>query len=48
MKRHYISDKVLIRDVMKIGTIDKIIDGDLTPVIEPLIREHHADQLAGE
>ncbi|MEI8054717.1 MAG: peptide chain release factor 1 [bacterium] len=28
--------------------LDKIIDGDLTPVIEPLIREHHADQLAGE
>lgn len=26
--------------------LDKIIDGNLTPVIEPLIREHHADQLA--
>lgn len=26
--------------------LDKIIDGDLTPVIEPLIREYRADQLA--
>lgn len=26
--------------------LDKIINGDLTPVIEPLAREHHADQLA--
>ena len=27
--------------------LDKIMEGDLTPVIEPLIREHRADQLAG-
>ncbi|HBS51450.1 MAG TPA: peptide chain release factor 1, partial [Coxiellaceae bacterium] len=26
--------------------LDKIIDGDLNPIIEPLMREHHADQLA--
>lgn len=26
--------------------LDKIMDGDLTPVIEPLIREHQADLLA--
>lgn len=26
--------------------LDKIIDGDLNPVIEPLVREHHAEQLA--
>ena len=26
--------------------LDKIVDGDLNPIIEPLMREHHADQLA--
>jgi hypothetical protein len=26
MRRHYINDKVLIRDIMKIGTIDKIVE----------------------